>query len=225
MNNGNSGYSFQKSWIKPTVRIGIVTVALAACTCFLPNIYLKLVLGIGPSLSQALAAWASVAVTFGSAYLIEPIAYYPTLGTAGSYIGILNGSMGGTRVPAAANAQEVIGVENGTPQAEVVSTLGIIGSSFSSVIIISVFVIFGSAIMTILPEYITAALQKLIMPSLFGAVFVMFAVKQVKVAVYALPVIILCTSVLGLPYWANISIAVFGNLLIAWPLYRKGILK
>lgn len=82
---------YAKSFTKPSIRIGTITVLLAMLGSFFPNIYLYLAHGVWPDASHMFSAWGSVAMAFGAFYLVEPISYFPVFGPTGTYIGILSG--------------------------------------------------------------------------------------------------------------------------------------
>ena len=119
---------YHEVWTKPVIRMGMITMLLASALSFVPLVYLYMVHGVLPPFAQAMTAWVLVASVFGAFYVVEPISYYPILGLAGTYISFLSGNISNLRLPCSAMAQEVVGVEEGTKQAEIIGTMGIIGS-------------------------------------------------------------------------------------------------
>lgn len=115
---------YAKSFTKPSIRIGTITVLLAMLGSFFPNIYLYLAYGVWPDASHMFSAWGSIAMAFGAFYLVEPISYFPVFGPTGTYIGILSGNISQIRLPAASTAQDVLGVEPSSHKGEVVVRLG-----------------------------------------------------------------------------------------------------
>ncbi|NCC96589.1 MAG: hypothetical protein EOM02_07090, partial [Synergistales bacterium] len=116
---------FDSLWRGPAIRIGRFTVLVTAALTFLPCVYLYLAHGAFPSMAVAMKSWAMIASIFGAFYIVEPVSYYPILGLTGTYISFLTGNIGNLRVPCSAVAQDVVGVEPGTPEAEIISTLGL----------------------------------------------------------------------------------------------------
>ena len=161
---------FRTEWNKSVVRVGRVTMLLAICCSFLPNLILSLFYGAAPSVGDLLVGWGQIAAAYGAFYVIEPITYYTVLGTAGSYMGILAGSMGQMRVPAAATALDVTNNEAGSDKGEIISTMGIAGSIVTNITILTIFVVFGYQILGVLPQTAKNAISNLILPALFGAV-------------------------------------------------------
>lgn len=120
---------------------------LIACVLsFPPLIYLYVVHGILPPFAQSMTAWMLVASVFGAFYVVEPTSYYPILGLAGTYISFLSGNISNLRLPCSAMAQEVVGVQEGTKQAEIVGTMGIIGSVIVNLIGVTLAAVFGTII-------------------------------------------------------------------------------
>ncbi len=221
MNDKNvTTVDYEKSFTRPSIRVGTITVGLAILASFLPNLYLLVAYGVWPDLSHMLSAWGSIAIAFGAFYLVEPISYFPIFGTTGTYIGILSGNISQIRLPAASTAQDVIGVEPSSQKGEVVGILAICGSVVTNIIFLTVAVVAGSTLLSFLPETVTSAMSSFILPSLFGACFASMAVKKFKIALYALPIAIILRLV-GVPAWVCIVGSIFGTILITYGLYKK----
>ena len=169
---------YAKSFTKPSIRIGTITVLLAMLGSFFPNIYLYLAYGVWPDASHMFSAWGSIAMAFGAFYLVEPISYFPVFGPTGTYIGILSGNISQIRLPAASTAQDVLGVEPSSHKGEVVGILAICGSVVTNILFLTVAVVAGSTLLAFLPESVTSAMANYILPSLFGACFASMAVKS-----------------------------------------------
>lgn len=169
---------YAKSFTKPSIRIGTITVLLAMLGSFFPNIYLYLAHGVWPDASHMFSAWGSVAMAFGAFYLVEPISYFPVFGPTGTYIGILSGNISQIRLPAASTAQDVLGVEPSSHKGEVVGILAICGSVVTNILFLTVAVVAGSTLLSFLPDSVTSAMANYILPSLFGACFASMAVKN-----------------------------------------------
>ena len=109
------------------------------------------------------------------------IILYPMLGIGGSYISWLCGNVADIRVPAATMAQRVAGAEPGSPEGDVMATIGIAGSVFVSVAILTLFTFIGSAIMPMVPKFVTKAFG-FILPAVFGAVYAELSRSTLKSA-------------------------------------------
>lgn len=218
--------TLNQSWDKPAIRIGRICFFLAILASFIPNIYFYLQYDAGVSLTVALSSWLSIAMVFGAFYFVEPFSYYPILGMVGSYLGILSGNISNIRLPAAAASQMAVGVENGSKQAEIISTLGIAGSIFTNLFFLTVAVLLGEWIIDIAPDKVIIALKEYILPTIFGCIYGQFTIMKPKISLYALPIVLALYLLLpGLPAYVYILVAVFGNLLITRILYKKNIIK
>ena len=122
-------------WYRPVNRIGQMTLVVSMFLSFLPFLYIVIRYQVMPPTEAIMLGVFNISSAFAAAWIVEPISYFPALGTAGSYMGILAGSIGQMRVPAAIIAKEVAGVEENTPEAEIIATCGIAGSVFMNCII------------------------------------------------------------------------------------------
>ena len=163
---------FTNDYLPKMHRIGKITGVLGVFASFLPALVLGFGHGLWPDLALLATCFITVTTSFGFLWVIEPISYYPVLGPVGT-------------VPCASIAQVSAGVELGSEQGSIISTIGMGVSIIINIIILSVGVIAGSSILAMLPPSVTAALNYLL-PALFGALFVQFAVNQKKLAVIML---------------------------------------
>ncbi|AKL95728.1 hypothetical protein CACET_c22820 [Clostridium aceticum] len=213
---------FDKIWKGPVIKIGMYTLLSAAVLSFLPVVYLYIVHGVIPPLSLALKSWGMIAALFGAFYIVEPVSYYAILGLAGTYMSFLSGNISNLRLPCAAMALEATETPSGTKEAEVVSTLGIVGSIITNLIGVTLAAFVGTALISIFPPAIADAFRTYTVPAIFGAVFGQFAIKFPKLGVvgFGIPVILRLTT--SLPAWALIIASVFGTIIIAKILNDKG---
>ncbi|HEY8362342.1 MAG TPA: hypothetical protein VIK77_05600 [Tissierellaceae bacterium] len=212
---------FHEVWSKPVIKIGRTTLLLSVLLSFVPVLYLYFTHGIFPELSTALKAWGMIASIFGAMYFVEPISYYPTLGLAGTYMSFLSGNIGNCRLPAAAMALDVTETESGTPEAEIVSTLGISGSIVINIIGTTLCAFIGAAVIKILPDVVVSALSTYTAPAIFGAMFGSFAMKNPKLAVFGMGIPVGIRLVAPqTPAYIIIISAVFGTILISRLFYN-----
>jgi hypothetical protein len=209
-------------WKRPIVKIGAVTLLLAAVLSFLPCLYLYVVHGVFPPLSVALKAWGLIAAIFGAFYIVEPISYYPILGLAGTYMSFLSGNISNLRLPCSAVAQEVVGVKAGTREAEIVSTLGIAGSVITNLVFVTLGAVAGFVLLGMLPDPVVTAFEVYTVPAIFGAVFGQFALRHPSIAAIALPIPLILFLFFHAPDWVVILGSVFGTIAISRILYIKG---
>ena len=213
-----------QEWKRDSIRIGSPTNILAALTAFIPVIWLCTVYDCLPPVSTVLTAWGMVAASFAAMYFVEPVSYYAALGLTGTYLSFLSGNIGNMRVPCAALALDVTDSTPGTIQAEVVSTMAICGSIITNLIATTSAVIVGSAVLSVLPEFIVSGLTQYASSAIFGATFGNFAIKYPKIAVFALAIPVVLKMFTPLAAAWVIVITVFSTLFIARAMYKKGML-
>ena len=160
-------------------RIGKITGFLGVILSFCPALVLALNFGLIPDWAALGRAFALAAVSFGILWFIEPISYFPILGPVGTYMAFLSGNISNMRVPCASMAQLSAGVEPGTEKGSVIATIGMATSIIINIAVLTLGVILGSTVLSMLPANIVSALNYLL-PALFGALFVQFAMKNLK---------------------------------------------
>ena len=124
-------------------------------------------------------------------------------------------------------AQKAAGVEPGTDRGSIVATLGMAVSIIVNVIILAAGIFAGAQVLQQLPEIVVNALQ-LLLPALFGAIFVQFAMSKLKLAPIVLALCLLLAIGVRkgiIPGFASTLIAVFASIAIAIFFYKKNIIK
>jgi hypothetical protein len=195
-------------FLKGIIFWGRLTLLLALVLSFAPAAYLALFHGIMPPGSAILKALGMIAAIMVTSWIVEPIAYFPILGTSGTYMSWLAGNISNMRVPVSALAQDVAGVKEGTPEVDVISTLGIGISVIINLIILILAVIGGTAVINALPANIRTAFNY-ILPAVFGAILANFALRDLKLGVIAL-ILAFGLVTLGAPTWVVLPVCVFG---------------
>lgn len=216
---------YELLWKKPVVKIGMITMLAAALLSFLPLLYLYLVHGVSIDIATALRAWVLIVAIFGAFYIVEPISFYPVLGLAGTYLSFLSGNISNLRLPCSAMAQEVAGVKEGTREAEIIGTMGIVGSIVVNLIGVTLCALIGAWVFEMLPPTVVHAFRSFTAPAIFGAVFGQFALRQPKLAPFALAIPLVLLGVLKAPVWIAILSSVFGTVLIGRIFYQMGVIK
>ncbi len=189
---------------------GRTTLLLALVFSFAPAAYLALFHGIMPPVSAILEALGLIAAIMVTSWIVEPIAYFPILGTSGTYMSWLAGNISNVRVPVSALAQDVAGVQEGTPEGDVISTLGIGVSVIVNLIMLVIAVIGGTALVNALPESLRTAFDY-ILPAVFGAILASFAMRDLKLGLIALALAFIFTFI-GAPTWITLPVCVFGTI-------------
>ncbi|MBI9084872.1 MAG: hypothetical protein JEZ11_14865 [Desulfobacterales bacterium] len=216
---------FQKAFIDPIHRNGRGTMLAAVVCLFLPGLYLAFFHGMVPDPGTLMGALLAVWAIFVVIGLIEPVVYYPMLGFGGTYMSFLVGNVLNLRVPVAMTAQEVVGTRPGTPEAEVVSTLGIAGSMISCQLVLIVGMLAFLPFIDGLKESGTSLSLALdqVLPALFGALGGIYILKNPKLA--AVPLVLGLGIALikdNIPYSVVIPPMVIISVATARHMYKKG---
>ena len=167
---------FDKEYMPRMNRIGKITGLLGVLASFIPAIVLAVVFGIVPKPAALATAFVAGASSFGVLWFVEPISYYPVLGTVGTYMAFLSGNISNMRVPCASMAQVSAEVEPGSEQGSIIATLGMAISIIINISVLTIGVILGSSILSLLPDSIVSALNYLL-PALFGALLMQFGIN------------------------------------------------
>lgn len=180
-----------------------------------------------PSIGGVLKGLISVAPIFWTVGVIEVFTYVPMLGTGGSYLGFVTGNLANLKVPCALNSMDRAGVQAGTEEGEVISTLAIATSSIVTTLIIALGVLLLSQIAPVLESPVLQPAFENILPALFGALGVVFISKDWKIAIA--PLVFMITLFLLVPSLSSaVGILVPVGALIAIGvariLYKKNLL-
>ncbi len=210
---------YEKDFSKPVHKVGTITCGLAILGMFLPPAWLYFQYGVFPPIS-AIMVGMGLALTYAVPFfIIEPISYYPTLGDAGTYMSFLAGNISNMRLPCAAVAQAVAGVEEGTKEGELIATVGIAISIWLSIIAVFIGAVATGWFVQFFPVWLQDAFKKFLLPAVFGAVFGQFALRGVKYAPIALILALVPILLKWKPY-VVIPVAVFGTIIIGRFIYK-----
>lgn len=224
--SNNEYLTYINKWGKVTNWIGVIL-------AFGPPLVLAVVFKIMPPINAILTGFISMASAIGVLWFVEPISFFPIIGVAGTYMAFMSGNISNLRIPCAAVAQNVAGVKPGTEEGSIISTIGMATSIVVNILILTVGVFAGSKILALLPQNIINALDYL-MPALFGAVFIQFALMKLKLAPIALGLALGLTFALkaglfnflpGNPTYIITLGSVLGTIGIATLLYKKNKLQ
>lgn len=166
-----------KDYNKKVNILGIVSMSLVLFCLFLPPVCLWIGYDITPGWSGILAIATVIVPAFIFNWIVQPSSYYSAMGAAGTYMGWSAGSVADIRMPAVAMAQETTKVEAGTPESDAISAMAVACTVFVSVGLLTLFTIIGDRVMAILPEYILASFDYVVV-SIFAAVVANMAVQK-----------------------------------------------
>lgn len=218
----NNNY-FDDVYIPEIIKVGKATSWLGVLLSFGPAIVLATIYGITPPWGAVGQAFVNIAGAVGVFWVIEPVSYFPILGVPGNYMAFITGNISNLRVPAATAAQTASGYTPGSHEGTIVGTIGMAVSVVVNIVILAIGVFAGNQILAALPESVMAALNFL-MPALFGALFVQFAMAKLKLAPFALVIAFGLTylSQQGItPGFLTTIVSVFGTMAIGVAMSKK----
>lgn len=217
---------YESNYLPYIIKWGRRTNWTGILLCFCPALTLAFFYDLMPPVSAIFSGFVLVAGAVGVIWFVEPISYFPILGVSGTYMAFLSGNIGNLRIPCAMIAQKIAKVEPGTNEGAIVGTLGMSVSIVVNLVFLTVGVVAGAQVLQALPQSVVAALQFLL-PALFGAIFVQFAMSKVKLAPIVLAICIgLALAVRAgiVPAFASTLASVAASVAIAVFMYRKKML-
>lgn len=124
----------------------------------------------------------------------------------------LSGNIANMRVPCAVVAQDVVGVEAGTPEAEIVATLGMAGSIITNIIVVTIAAFAGKTLFNYFPPIVIESLDY-VLPAIFGALFSLFAVKYPKYGVFGIGIAAFLLGIVKvIPTFLLVPLCVFSTI-------------
>lgn len=210
-------------YLPDIIKWGKFTSWLGVLVSFGPALVLAVIYGIMPPASAILTGFVSMAGAVGVMWFVEPISYFPIIGVAGTYMAFITGNISNLRIPAATVAQKVAGVQPGSNEGSIIATLGMAVSVIVNIVILALGVLAGTQILAALPQNIVDAFNYLL-PALFGALFVQFAVSKPKLAPIAIGLAIGLTLLVNqgiIPSFVTTLVSVFGTMFIGIAMHKK----
>lgn len=129
------------------------------------------------------ASGASIIVLYCVVGAVETFTYTPMLGSGGTYLGFVTGNLSNLKVPCALNCMEQAGVEKGTEEAEIISTISIAVSSIVTMLILVLGVVLISFLTPVFENPTLAPAFDNVLPALFGGMAVVYISKNWKISV------------------------------------------
>ena len=179
-----------------------------------------------PPLTWVLEGLLGVAPIYWTVGTIEVLTYVPMLGTGGSYLGFFTGNLTSLKVPCALNAMESAGVEPGSEEGEVISTIAIGVSSLVTTAVIAIGVLALSSIRGFIESPALQPAFDNILPALFGPLAVVYISKNWKIAMAPLIFMVLlfiCVPVLADSVGILVPVGAAIAIIAARILYKKGL--
>lgn len=231
-NKGSDVYN--KEYIPSIIKWGRITNLLGVALAFAPILVCTFVFGLRPSGKAILTGFLLIASMEGVFWIVEPISYFSVLGIPGTYMSFLSGNISNLRLPVALATQEAAEVEIGSEKGTVISAIGIGVSVILNVVVLTVGVILGSTVLSMIPQEIVSALTNIV-PALFGALMAQQVVSSTKNGIIALLIAVVTIGAYykglfswvpgGDGYFLIIIICVFGTILLGRMLASRNMQK
>lgn len=181
--------------------------------------------GAWPGFMPVLRGLLAVAPVYWTVCAIEVLTYAPMLGPGGTYLAFVTGNITNLKAPAAISAMQNAGVEAGSEEGDVLSTIAVAVTSIVTTIILASGVLLFRVLAPVLENPVLLPAFKMILPALFGALGVVFISKNWKIAVTPLAaMIILFICVPSLATAVSVLVPVSALIAIgsARVMYKKG---
>ena len=159
---------------------------------------LAIIFGAWPDFKTFLGGLYPIALTFWPVGIIEVITYTPMLGVGGTYLGFITGNLSSLKVPCALDAMEKANVKADSDEGEVISTISMATSSIMTIFIILLGIILLSMLQGFFENPTLAYAFDNVLPSLFGALGVVYLSRYFKIAV--LPMALMVLLFVFVPY-------------------------
>ncbi|GAB3182083.1 hypothetical protein GCM10027060_14190 [Nesterenkonia halophila] len=213
---------------RTTSRWGRLTMLAGLLLSLTGPVYVALFMDVGVTLGHIVTAYTAVAATFLVFAVVEPVTYFPVLGQAAMYQAFMIGNISNKLLPAALSAQSRIDAKPGSKQGDLAAVMGICGAATVHLTSLLLFVgIFGTWLLSAIPDEVTEVTRMYILPSIVGAVFVqaVATVRQLRPTLIALSVgaVLVFAVIPALPAltYFGTALGVVATVLIAWFARRR----
>ncbi len=180
--------------------------------------------GVWPPFGTFLKGFIPTIMVFWPIGMIEVLTYTPMLGSGGTYLSFVTGNVTNLKVPSAITAMQQAGVEPSTKEGEIISTLAVGASSLVTNLVLALGVLLMSYLVPVLESPVLRPAFENLLPSLFGALGVVFVSRNWKVSIapIALMVVLFVVSP-KLPVGILIPVGALVSIGVARVLYKKKI--
>lgn len=174
---------------RQTSRYGSWTMIAGLLLSLAGPFYLFFFTDLGLTWPMVLTAFIAVAATFGVFWIVEPVTYFPILGSAAMYQAFMIGNISNKLLPAAIVAQSSIGAKPGSRRGNIAAVMAICGAATVHLVSLLLFVgVLGTWLVSLVPTDLIEVARLYILPSLMGAVLVqaIVSMKQMRPTIIAL---------------------------------------
>ncbi len=201
-------------------RFGRIFLSMAVCIMLLVPTVICLALKETPDFIQVGQSMLALIIFLASGF-VEVITYAPLLGTRGTYLAFTTGNLVNLKVPCAVNARDQIGVEHGSIEGELVSSVAIATSSIVTTLVLAAGVILLTPLTPVLESPVLSPAFEMAFTALFGALAYKYFMRDLKLVPLPLILCIALQVATGLGKSALIPLAAVVTVLFAWVLFKR----
>lgn len=205
--------------------IGRISLLIGLIGTFLLPLTLWFRFGIIPPASGLIKGFLTISMFMLPVAFTQILSFAPILGSSALYMSYLTGNLSNLKIPSAAVAMEAAGTDPNSEEGDVLSTVAVAGSVIISEIIILLGVIAMAPLSGVMHNPIVQSAFAQILPSLFGALFISFALKSWKLSIAPLLVSYCLAKLNLLPTALILPISILISILTARLFYKKGWLE
>ncbi len=172
----------QEKYIQQLHKAGMRFVIVGALLMLSVPLIISLITSAWPTGELMLKGFMSVGVIYIPIGIIEFFNYAPMLGVGGTYVAEVTGNISNMKLPAALSAMKQAGVEPGSDEAEIISSLAIATSS----IVTTVVILLGVLILVPFQDFFIEQLLPVsiyMIPAIFGALGVVFIARHWRLTI------------------------------------------
>ncbi len=180
-------------------KIGRTWASVVLVLLFLPPLIISIYYNIFPPFSRIALGVGTVCMVYLPIAIAEFMTYTPMLGSSASYLVFVTGNLSNLKIPCALTCIENAEVKPQSDEAEVVATIAVAVSSLVTTAIIFIGLLTLVPLRPILEAEILKPAFEQIIPALFGALGAYWIMKQWKLAVFPIAVVVLLFLIVPIP--------------------------
>ncbi|MGL1891255.1 MAG: hypothetical protein OCD02_06475 [Spirochaetaceae bacterium] len=209
-------------------KVGRITAGIVLFLIFLVPTVISVVYNIFPPIDKFFIGVGMVCMVYIPISIAEFLTYTPMLGSSASYLVFVTGNLTNLKIPCALTCIDNAEVKPQSEEAEIIATIAVAISSIVTTIIVFIGMLLIVPLQPLLEAEILKPAFAQILPALFGAMGGYWVLKQWKLAVTPILVIILVFIIFPIPSGVEGAlIPVMGliSVLSAKFLYKKGFIN
>lgn len=209
-------------------KVGRLTASIVLVLILLVPLIISFTYNIFPPTKNLLIGAATVCAMYLPIGIAEFATYTPMVGSGASYLVFVTGNLSNLKIPCALTCIDNAGVKPQSEEAEIIATVSVAIASLVTTAIVFIGMLMIVPLKPVLEAEILSPAFEQIIPALFGAMAGYWILKQWKLAVVPIIVIIAIFMIVPLPVGTEgVLIPVMGliSVLSARFIYKKGYIK